>query len=132
MPSARSRRVLVALYIALVALSVPLALTISELGTAGTIGRVRLGMLAAIAAMLVFVVARMHELSGRIREQERIDDALRASEAKFSGILAIAADAIITVDESERIVHFNEGAAQIFGYHVADAIGKPLSMLIPP
>jgi PAS domain S-box-containing protein len=56
---------------------------------------------------------------------------LRASEAKFSGILAIAADAIITVDAQERIVHFNQGAATIFGYSVEEAIGKQLDILIP-
>ena len=39
---------------------------------------------------------------------------LRASEAKFSGILAIAADAIVTVDKAERIVHFNDGASTAF------------------
>ena len=56
---------------------------------------------------------------------------LRASEAKFSGILAIAADAIITVDRMERIVHFNDGAAVIFGYSIDEALGQPLDMLLP-
>jgi PAS domain S-box-containing protein len=56
---------------------------------------------------------------------------LQASEAKFSGILEIAADAIITVDALERIVHFNQGAAAIFGYPVGDAIGMQLDALIP-
>jgi PAS domain S-box-containing protein len=56
---------------------------------------------------------------------------LRASEAKFAGILAIAADAIITVDAEERIVHFNQGAASIFGYSIEEATGKQLDMLIP-
>ena len=55
----------------------------------------------------------------------------RALEARFEGILEIAADAIITVDESQRIVHFNRGAERIFGYQAAEVIGQPLNMLIP-
>ena len=55
----------------------------------------------------------------------------RALEARFEGILDIAADAIITVDESQRIVHFNRGAERIFGYVAAEVVGKQLNMLIP-
>ena len=57
---------------------------------------------------------------------------MRASEAKFSGILGIAADAIITVDQNQRIIHFNRGAEEIFGYSAADAIGRHLNILLPP
>jgi PAS domain S-box-containing protein len=64
-------------------------------------------------------------------DRDRVLADLRASEAKFSGILAIAADAIITVDAEERIVHFNQGAAAIFKYPVEEAIGKQLDILIP-
>jgi len=61
----------------------------------------------------------------------RSDEELRASEAKFAGILAIAADAIITIDDTHRIIHFNRGAEEIFGYPAAEAIGQPLSILLP-
>ena len=64
--------------------------------------------------------------------RRKIDDELRASEAKYSGILAIAADAIITIDQAQRIVHFNNGAETIFGYKAPDAIGRHLAILLPP
>ncbi len=57
---------------------------------------------------------------------------LRASRAKFEGILSIAVDAIITVDEQQQILHFNHGAERLFGYAESEAIGTPLSRLLPP
>lgn len=57
--------------------------------------------------------------------------ALQTSEAKLSGILEVAPDAIITVDEAQKIVLFNRAAEQIFGYTAAEAVGKPLNILLP-
>jgi PAS domain S-box-containing protein len=68
------------------------------------------------------------------RDMERraaAEAALRTSEAKFAGILSIAAEAIITVDERQHIVHFNHGAAEIFRYDASEMIGKPLELLLP-
>lgn len=53
------------------------------------------------------------------------------SDAILSSILSIAADAIITTDENQRIVNFNQGAEHIFGYSMAEAIGMPLELLLP-
>ncbi len=54
-----------------------------------------------------------------------------ASQALFSAILSIAADAIITVDEEQRVLQFNEGAARIFGYTAQEIVGQPLELLLP-
>ena len=54
-----------------------------------------------------------------------------ASQAKFAAILEIAADAIITVDKERRILHFNKGAEEIFGYTAAEMLGQPLELLLP-
>jgi PAS domain S-box-containing protein len=51
--------------------------------------------------------------------------------SQISAILAIAADAIISLDESLRITLFNDGAAQIFGYAPSEILGRPLDLLIP-
>src|SRR5262249_24340711 len=42
-----------------------------------------------------------------------------------------SADGIISIDESQRITLFNEGAEAIFGYPKAEAIGASIDLLIP-
>lgn len=52
-------------------------------------------------------------------------------DALFASILDIAADAIIVVSASQNILHFNQGAAQVFGYLPEEIVGKPLTVLMP-
>jgi diguanylate cyclase (GGDEF)-like protein/PAS domain S-box-containing protein len=59
-------------------------------------------------------------------EAERV-----ASEARYRNILDMAADAVISVDENQRITVFNHGAVEIFGYTAEEAIGQPIDLLIP-
>ncbi|WP_295556803.1 ATP-binding protein [uncultured Hyphomicrobium sp.] len=63
------------------------------------------------------------------------DDAAASSAAlaqsQISAILAIAADAIISLDEKLHITLFNDGAAAIFGYAPDEIVGQPLDLLIP-
>ncbi|HEY2027539.1 MAG TPA: PAS domain S-box protein [Gemmatimonadaceae bacterium] len=49
----------------------------------------------------------------------------------FSGLLAIAVDAVIAMDHEQRIIFFNEGAERIFGWTADEVGGKPLAMLLP-
>jgi PAS domain S-box-containing protein len=73
----------------------------------------------------------LSSITRNITEEKKVRDALLRSEAKFSGIVTIAADAIISVNESHRIILFNEGAEKTFGYSKAEVLGQPLDMLIP-
>lgn len=73
-------------------------------------------------------------LRGFVRDitgRERAEQALRVSEARFAGLVSVAADAIISIDDDQRIVIFNEGAEQIFGWKRPDILGKPLGVLLP-
>ena len=66
-----------------------------------------------------------------ITERKRTEIALQASEAKFAGILAIAGDAIISIDANHQITLFNEAAERLFGYLRAEILGQPIDLLIP-
>lgn len=123
----------IVLLLALAVLVVAGTLLLAEAATASAGLR---GDLRQIAFVLAFVSAAIalagawllfREL-GRRRDVER---ELRASRAKFEGILAIAADAIITVDEHQHILHFNHGAEQMFGYAESEVRGTHLSRLLP-
>jgi PAS domain S-box-containing protein len=49
----------------------------------------------------------------------------------FSGFLAISADAVIAVDDQQRIIFFNQGAEQIFGWTADEVGGRYLAILLP-
>ena len=88
-----------------------------------------LGVMLLIAIVLAwFAYASLQD--DLIRRAD-VESALRASEAKFAGILEIAADAIISVDDQQRILHFNRGAEIAFGYAASELLGEPLGRLIP-
>ncbi|MFL5383486.1 MAG: sensor histidine kinase [Longimicrobiaceae bacterium] len=80
---------------------------------------------------LLEVMANLGTQVGRVVERARAEEKLRDSEARFAGIINISSDAIVTVDEAQRIVFFNQGAEQIFGYAAGEVLGEPLETLIP-
>ncbi len=53
------------------------------------------------------------------------------SHETLSRLVDLAEDAIVAVDERQAIVLFNRGAAATFGYDPADALGRPLDLLLP-
>jgi len=73
---------------------------------------------------LIPAVAR--ELREAVERRER-----RRAEARFASVLDATAEAIIAVDEDQRIVLFNTSAERIFGYTAAEAYGQPLDILLP-
>lgn len=56
---------------------------------------------------------------------------LTVPDRALAQLLHIASDAVICADDAHRICFFNDGAVRIFGYAVAEALGQPLSMLLP-
>ena len=74
-------------------------------------------------------------LEERVRERTselvRSGAALRAGEERLARIIDSAMDAIVTVDEAQRITIFNPAAEKMFGCPASDAIGSPLDRFLP-
>src|SRR5207237_8489195 len=107
MPLPRIRSVTIALGAALVVLLIPLGLTLHELLRLGGVAAwLRLGALLAAFAAVGTALQRQRSIRALIAERQRLDVERLASDAMFADILAIAADAVVTVDEEPRISPF--------------------------
>jgi PAS domain S-box-containing protein len=66
-----------------------------------------------------------------VTERRQAEEWLRESERRLTGLVTTAMDAIISVDETQRITLFNQAAEQMFGCPADQAIGQPLDRFIP-
>jgi len=66
-----------------------------------------------------------------IIEHHKAENALRESEERFAGILAIAGDAIVSIDGNQRITLFNDAAERLFGYSRGEILKQSIDLLIP-
>lgn len=96
----------------------------------------------AVAGSCVHIESlAVHEEPGRIThwraalldvsDRKWAEQELASHQAQLEGIIASAMDAIITVDEGERVVLFNRAAESMFFCQSADAIGQPFDRFIP-
>ncbi len=68
-----------------------------------------------------FDLSKKNEIESLIEEQNK----------RFQVICSSKNDAIITSDETKRILFWNKGAEYIFGYSPEEAIGQLLTLIIP-
>ncbi|HET9761879.1 MAG TPA: MASE4 domain-containing protein [Casimicrobiaceae bacterium] len=71
------------------------------------------------------------ELQAEIAERERAEGSADEARHRLAGIIDSAMDAIITVDDQQRIVVFNTTAEALFGCEREGALGASLSRFIP-
>ena len=68
-------------------------------------------------------------IGGReMREREQIE----GDAARLSAIVASADDAIVSKSLDGTIMTWNRAAERMFGYSAAEAIGRPITLIIPP
>ncbi len=84
-------------------------------------------LLAELADDLSHGIATLRLRAAHVQAEE----ALRSSQAKLQGIISSAMDAVISVDEQQRIVVFNRAAETVFQCAASDAIGSNLGRFIP-
>ena len=77
------------------------------------------------------ITVSRNKLDEEVTMRVQVEKALSKSQARLSGILDIAHEGIISINEAQRIILFNKGAEGIFGYSQEEMLGKPLNRIIP-
>ena len=75
-----------------------------------------------VAAVLIVVLVEM---------KRRADESRLLLHARYQAIADTAPDAIVSIDENNRIQLINPAATKIFGWAAAELIGQPLTLLLP-
>jgi PAS domain S-box-containing protein len=81
-----------------------------------------------LGVMVTLLAVALYLQTGHRRSA---DLALHDVEAQVGSIIDSAMDAIISVDESHRIVLYNAAAENVFGHPAGAVLGQPLEMLLP-
>jgi len=66
-----------------------------------------------------------------ITKQRQVHAMLQKSEMQLAGVVNSAMDAILSVDEDQRITLFNPAAEKLFGWSATEIMGQTMDRLIP-
>lgn len=68
-----------------------------------------------------------------ISERRAVEERLRASEERFKALVEGVRDyAIALIDPEGRIISWNPGGEQLYGFTAAEVMGTPISLFYPP
>jgi len=72
------------------------------------------------------------DIFGSALERKRAEEVISENRNRVTSIVESAMDAIVAVDDEQRIVVFNGTAEKIFGCPMKEALGQPLERFLPP
>ncbi|MEF9438521.1 MAG: PAS domain S-box protein, partial [Candidatus Mariimomonas ferrooxydans] len=90
------------------------------------------GRLILMDGILVVIMAAGSLFFARSKEGQKLaEDGLHQREEQYRGLVETSIDAIISVNEERRILHWNSASENIFGYLKDEIIGKQIDFLVP-
>ena len=58
-------------------------------------------------------------------------EALRQEISSIVRLMRFSYEAIVSIDESQKVILFNKGAEEVFGYSADEIVGRPIELLMP-
>ena len=113
----------------------PVILVSGAVSTRDAVAAMRAGVREFVSKdqldLLIPAVERELAAARRRREHASMVEYLRVGEARVQAINATTPDAIIVADAQGNIAEWNPAARKLFGYTRNEAIGQPLTLIIP-
>ncbi len=101
-------------------------------GLGALVGMLLLGAAGFAIYRQINITARANALNDQLYKRvQGHATALVESEGRLAGVIQSAMDAILTVDEKQRVVLFNAAAERMFQCAASEAMGQPLARFIP-
>ena len=86
---------------------------------------------AASIGVTVLLLWRQQQQANQLKLQLNTSALVRQSEARYRAATESVVDAIVNADSAGNIISWNRAAARLFGHTEAEALGQPLTLLIP-
>ena len=88
-----------------------------------------IGLCNILAILLIPLTVLL--INRELNERKKLEKVLTTSEARFHGIIDVAQEAIICINQEQEIILFNRGAEQIFSYRSEEVMGRAFVFLLP-
>lgn len=92
--------------------------------------RIALPIAVGVGFVIIFIMITTVFVIMNLLGRERLEVALKESDAKLRHMVHSVRDAIMTVDSSGKLVLFNVAAERMFGLQADDVLGKPVDEVL--
>lgn len=99
--------------------------------TFGVLSFATVGRRRVLDPDLVGVLRTIADVFCTALKRKEAEEAERESQNRLTGIVESAMDAVVAIDDQQRVVVFNAAAEKMFGCSAADAVGQLLERFIP-